>query len=240
MRVEAYKLWLMPVPRFAFAAVLVSSIAVGIVLIAWSPASASQYTGVSSAVVLALTGLVATVLGVWSSTLEFGAGTLQRTLTAESDRNRVLLSKLAVLVVAAAALGVVGAATAGGLTDYATSRAGVYVDSGDLARLLFGGIPDIVASAVIGFGFGLLARSIGGGITVALAFIWVLSGLLSFAPPVSDLAYTRLVGDLDTHITGAAAADTQNGLVVSLVGVLVWVSVITVPGWIRFLRADLK
>ena len=239
MKVEFAKLWYIPLPRWIFAAVLVASIGVGGALLAWSPDSADTYRGVASVVVLLVASFAATVLGVWSSTLEFSAGTLQRTLTAESDRNRVLLSKLVVLLTATVGLAVVGAATAGGLTDYATSRAGVYLDSSHLARLLFGGIFDVLAFAVVGFGFGLITRSIGGGITLALAFTWVLNGALGIVPGIGRITFSTLASDMNTHITGDVG-ETKNNLAVAIIGVIGWLLVIVVPGWLRFTRGDLK
>ena len=239
MRVEFVKLWYIPLPRWIFAAVLVASIGVGGALIIWSPDSADSYRSVVSVVVSLVATFGATVLGVWSSTLEFSAGTLQRTLTAESDRNRVLFRKLVVLLVATVGLAVVGAATAGGLTDYATSRAGVFIDSGHLARLLFGGVFDVLAAAVVGFGFGLITRSIGGGITFALAFTWVVNGALGIVPGIDRITFSTLAADMNTHITGDTG-ETKNTLAVAIIGVIAWLLVIVVPGWLRFTRGDLK
>jgi ABC-2 type transport system permease protein len=239
MKVEFAKLWYIPLPRWIFAVVLVASIAAGGVLVAWAPDSADTYRSVASVVASLVGAFAATVLGVWSSTLEFSAGTLQRTLTAESDRNRVLFRKLVVLIAATVALAVVGAATAGGLADYATSRAGVYIDSGHLARLLFGSTFEVLAFAVVGFGFGLITRSIGGGITFALAFTWVLNGALGIVPGIGRITFSTFADDMNTHITGDTGV-TENSLAVAIIGVIAWLLIIVVPGWIRFTRGDLK
>jgi hypothetical protein len=34
--------------------------------------------------------------------------------------------------------------------------------------------------------------------------------------------------------------ETQNGLAVALIGTLLWCVVLILPGWIRFMRSDLK
>jgi ABC-2 type transport system permease protein len=148
--------------------------------------------------------------------LEFGSGTLQRTLTAEPDRNRVLAAKISLVLVAAVVVGAAAAATVGGLTHLAIIRAGTPIAAGDLARAVFAVVPAAMFAAAIGFGFGLLARSMGGGITIALAFLYVISGVLSFVPGLKTVAYGQASSDLVSAI------------------------VIVVPGWVLFLRADQK
>ena len=67
------------------------------------------------------------VIGVWLSTLDFTAGTTQRTLTAEPRRDRVPMGKLAVCLLAGAGIGLWVAAAGGGLTQLAANHAGVDV-----------------------------------------------------------------------------------------------------------------
>jgi ABC-2 type transport system permease protein len=134
--------------------------------------------------------------------------------------------------------GIAVAAAAGGLTNLAANHAGVEIDRGDLAAALFGQIPEWIADAAIGFGFGLLSRSMGGGIAATLAFVLALDGLISFIPGAGDYSFGQLSQDLSNGITGVG--ETQSGLGLAIVGVLAWCAVIIVPGWIRFLRGDLK
>ena len=144
------------------------------------------------------------------ATLEFSAGTLQRTLTAEPDRMRVLASKLALGLAVAIVGGVAVAAAAGGLANLAANHAGVEIDRGDLAAGLFGQIPEWAANVVIGFGFGLLARSLGGGIAAALAFLLALDGLLTFVPGAADYSFGQLSQDLSNGITGTGETVTAS------------------------------
>lgn len=77
-----------------------------------------------------------------------------------------------------------------------------------------------------------------GGIAATLAFVLALDGLISFIPGAGDYSFGQLSQDLSAGITGLG--ETQNGLAMSIAGVLAWCAVIIVPGWIAFLRGDLK
>ena len=96
------------------------------------------------------------------------------------------------------------------------------------------GSPDVT----IGFGFGLLSRSLGGGIAATLAFVLAVDGIISFIPGAGDYTFGQLSQDLSNGITGTG--ETVNGLGVAIIGVLAWCLLIVVPGWLRFLRGDLK
>jgi ABC-2 type transport system permease protein len=238
MRGEIVKLRYLPTPRWTAAVVAAAVVIVGAALLVTAPEDATKYVTVPNTAIGLITALAASVFGVWMATLEFGAGTLQRTLTAEPDRNRVLASKLALTLAVTAVAGVAVAAAAGGISNLAANHAGAEIDRGDLAAALFGQIPEWIADAAIGFGFGLLTRSMGGGIAATLAFLLALDGLITFIPGAGDYSFGQLSQDLSNGITGIG--ETQNGLGIAIVGVLAWCAVIIVPGWIRFLRGDLK
>ncbi|WP_020107201.1 ABC transporter permease subunit [Nocardia sp. 348MFTsu5.1] len=238
MRAEIAKLRYLPLPRWTAVAVLAAAVIAGFALIAFRPDSSSTYTEVPSTVLDSLNQIALMVLGVWIATLEFSSGTLQRTLTAESRRTRVLTAKLVVLIVAALILLVVSVATLGGLIHFAAIENDVDIDKAHLVRTLFGTIPVSVAFALIGFGFGLLLRSMGGGITVALAFTFVISGVVSLAPHAAEYTVTQFSNDLSNHLTGNGA--TVHGWTLAAIGTLGWCLIVIVPGWIKFLRDDLK
>ena len=142
------------------------------------------------------------------------------------------------MLVIGAATGLAVAAAAGGLAHLAANHAGIALDDGKLAGALFGQAPQAVAAAAIGFGFGLLSRSFGGGIALGILFVLVFDGFVSFIPGAEDYTFGQLSQDLSNGITGDGA--TQNGLAVSIVGVIAWCAVVVIPGWLRFLRSDLK
>jgi ABC-2 type transport system permease protein len=238
MNAELAKLRYLPLPRWTAAAIAAATIIVGAALLIVAPDDPAKYVSVPNTAINTVVSLAALVFGVWLATLEFSSGTLQRTLTAEPDRNRVLAAKLAVTVAAAAAGALAAAAAGGGLVQLAANHAGIDIDEGDLAAALFGQAPEAVSAAVVGFGFGLLARSLGGGIALGLVFMLVLDGFLSFVPGAEDYSYGQLSQDLSNNITGIG--ETVNGLAIALLGVLAWCAIVLAPGWLRFLRGDLK
>lgn len=238
MRAELLKVKYLPFPRWT-AAFLAGVVAVmGVALAASAPSDPAKYVSIPNSSVGLVTALTAIVFGVWVSTLEFAAGTLQRTLIAEPDRRRVLASKLVLVIVVTTIAGALVAAAAGGLSHLAANRAGIEIDDGDLAGDLFGSIPTWVSGAIIGYGFGLLGRSLGGGIAASFVFVLAFDGLISFIPGVQDYTWGQVSSDLTAHL--GATGDTQNGLAVALIGTILWSAAIVVPGWIRFTRGDLK
>jgi ABC-2 type transport system permease protein len=238
MTAELLKVKYLPFPRWTAAFVAAVVAIMGVVLAVVEPTEPDKYVSIPHSSVGLVTALTAIVFGVWASTLEFAAGTLQRTLIAEPDRRRVLAAKLALVIAVTAVAGLLVAAAAGGLSHLAANRAGVEIDDGDLAGDLFGSIPSWVSGAVIGYGFGLLGRSLGGGIAASFVFVLAFDGLVSFIPGAQDYTYGQLSSDMVNHL-GATGA-TQNGFAVALAGTIAWCAVIVVPGWIRFTRGDLK
>lgn len=238
MNAELLKLRYLPTPRWTAAFVAAVVVIVGVVLLAVAPSDPDKYISIPNTTIGLVTAIAAMVFGVWLATLEFSAGTLQRTLTAEPDRNRVLAHKLLVVIAVATIGGLLVAASAGGLAHLAANRAGIEIDDSDLAGQLFGSVPVWMASSVIGFGFGLLARAPGGGIAISLVFVLAFDGVISFIPGVQDYTYGQLTADLTNNIGGTG--ETQNGLGLAIIGTAAWCALIVLPGWVRFLRGDLK
>ncbi len=238
LRAEIAKTRYLPLPRLTATAVMSAAVITGAALIVFRPRNPQNYISISSTAVIQVLDIAVMVFGVWVAALEYGSGTLQRTLTAEPDRNRVLVSKLVVVLIGSAVLGAAAAATVGGLTHLAIVRTNAPIGAGDLARAVFAAVPDGIFAAAIGFGFGLLARSMGGGITFGLVFLFVLSGVLSFIPGVKSISYGQASSDLTSGI--ARQGDTVHGVGIALLIMFVWSIVVVAPGWFTFLRADLK
>jgi ABC-2 type transport system permease protein len=238
LRAEIAKAHYLPLPRWTAVTVLAAAVITGAALIVFQPHNPGNYLDISSTALNQVLDIAAMVFGVWVAALEFGSGTLQRTLTAEPDRNRVLTSKIIVVLIGTAVLGAAAAATVGGLTHLAIIRTGAPVAASDLARAVFAVVPDAVFAAAIGFGFGLLARSMGGGITLSLAFLYVVSGVLSFIPGLKKVAYGQSSSDLVNAI--ADRGNTVHNAGVALLITVIWTIIIVIPGWVLFLRADQK
>ncbi|MGZ4248864.1 MAG: ABC transporter permease subunit [Solirubrobacteraceae bacterium] len=235
---EIAKLRYLALPRWVAGAVIGVALLVGTGLIVFQPTKAKLYTAIPSQALSAAFAFAAIAFAVWVIAVEFSSGTLQRTLTAEPDRHRVLGAKLTSALLGTAIVALAAAATSSGLSDIATTRAGINLDSGDLAGQLFSQVPVALAYAGVGFGFGLLARSMGGGITLALGLVFVFNGALGFIPGFRDYTFGQLTQDLTSRLSGHG--DARNGLAVAAIGTIVWVVIILIPGWLRFVRGDLK
>jgi ABC-2 type transport system permease protein len=235
---ELAKLRYLHLPRWTAGAVLAAAVLVGVGLLIFPPTDPARYASTPTFAMSVTLTIAAIVFGVWIATLEFASGTWQRTLTAEPDRGKVLLAKLAVLLLGLIGLGVIAVGTTIGLSDLAASRAAADVDSGDVARQVAAILPPAIAAGVVGFGFGLLAGSTGGGIAAAFAFVFVLDGFLTQVPELGDWTFGRVTGDVQAKIAGDAAA--EHALVASLAATIAWSALILAPGWVRILRSDLK
>jgi ABC-type transport system involved in multi-copper enzyme maturation permease subunit len=238
---EIMKLRLLALPRWTAVIVLGGVVLVGALLDAFPRDDGDDFLNLMSTATFLLGEIAAIVLGAWAATLEFGSGTLQRTLTAQADRSRVLLAKLGVVVLAAGALALAAALAGGGLVDLVARQQGVDIDGGDVLQTMLANVPAAVAVAVVAFGLGLLTRSIGGAITVTLTFVLVLPGILVILPDVNRFMYASFEGDMISRLAGdvAPGADVHS-LPVAVLGVVVWALVLLVPGWLRFGRDDLK
>ena len=131
MNAELLKLRYLPTPRWTAAFVAAVVLIVGVVLLAVAPREPDKYVSIPTTTVGLTTAIAAMIFGVWLATLEFSADTLQRTLTAEPDRNRVLAHKLLVVVAIAVVGGLLVAASAGCLAHLAANRHGVEIDDGE-------------------------------------------------------------------------------------------------------------
>jgi len=238
MSAEFAKLRYLAFPKWTAVAVLAAAVVVGVALLVFSPSDPKWYETTPAIVLTLVLPLAGITLGAWIATLEFASGTMQRTLTAEPDRHRVLWSKLLVVLIAMALIALAAVAAGFGLADFAAHRASVAIDDADLGRHLFSEVPQALSATALGFAVGLLTRSIGGGIAGGFALSFVLDGALRAIPAVGDYTYGQLSGDLAGAISGGT--ETINGPAIALVGTIAWVVVLLLPGWIRFARGDLR
>jgi len=238
MRSELAKVRYLSLPKWTAVVVAAAVIITGIVLLLITRQAPEKYVSIPNDAAGTVAEFAAVIFGVWLSTLEFASGTMQRTLTAEPDRNRVLSAKLLVVIGAVLVGGILVAAAASGFSHLAATRHHVHLDDGELAGTLFGAVPSWIAASVVGFGAGLLTRSFGGGVAVALIFLLAVDGAISFIPPLRHLTYGELTSDMTNDIGGLG--EPHNGLGVAILGTVIWCLILTIPGWLRFLRGDLK
>lgn len=133
---------------------------------------------------VALAQLALGVLGVLVTAGEYSTGMIRSTLAAVPKRLPVLWSKAAVYGVVALAVGAVGAFVAflidGGILS-GTPAALAFSHSGVVRSLLGAGLY-LGLVGVIGAALGSLLRSVAGGISVLVASLMVVPGLVSLLP----------------------------------------------------------
>jgi ABC-2 type transport system permease protein len=176
------------------------------------------------------------LLGALSVTGEFRHGTIRPTLLITPDRVHVLRSKVAVVMLAGAAFGVVATAIGAGVGGIALSARGIAVglDGGDRARLLLGGVLAASLWAGLGVGIGAVVRAqvpAIAGLCVWLLFVENL--LVAFVPKVGRFGPGAAGGaiagiDTDTLLAPGAGA----AVLVAYAGIVVAV------GAIAFARRD--
>ncbi|WP_030599471.1 ABC transporter permease [Streptomyces fulvoviolaceus] len=143
----------------------------------------------STAVSLALFGttfaqLALGVLGVLGTAGEYSTGMIRSTLAAVPRRLPVLWSKAAVFGLVALAVGMLGAfgtfLFASGIVDGTDAAVGL-TDAGVVRSLLGAGLY-LGLVGVIGAALGALLRSVAGGISVLVAALMLIPGLMSLLP----------------------------------------------------------
>lgn len=143
----------------------------------------------ATAVSLSLFGVVLAqlalgVLGVLVTAGEYSTGMIRSTLAAVPRRLPVLWSKAAVFGLVALVLGAVGAFVAflidGGILS--GTQAALTMSDGGVVRSLLGAAVYLGLVGVIGAALGSLLRSVAGGISVLVAALMILPGLISLLP----------------------------------------------------------
>lgn len=134
---------------------------------------------------VALVGQIsALVLGVMIVTSEYSTGAMRTTLAAVPRRTHVLVAKGLVLGVVVFVLGVVTAFACfyAGNVPLRTRGVGVPLSEPGVTRALFGSGLYLAGLAVFGLAIGFLLRHTAGAVTVGLALIFIVGGLVGLIP----------------------------------------------------------
>lgn len=165
--------------------------------------------------------LAMAVTGVLVISSEYTSGAIRTTLTTVPDRMRVFAAKAIVLSGFALAAGLVIAVSCFLLTQvFFSGEESASLGYHGVARATLGGAIYLAASALLSFGIGGIIRNTGGGITVAVAALFVL--------PVMFLAVPGVIGDdIAQYVTTNAGA--QITFITGDDGIGAW------PGFLVFL-----
>ncbi len=233
MTPELLKLRCLPTPRWVVAGTLGAlATAIGLAI--------AFGVGPDDGVALGLgaelpTAIAAIVLGVWVVGLEYGQNTMRRVLTAEPRRLRVVVAKLALAVAAAAALTVVVFAIAAAALPAIADSHDEALSAGDVVRAGLAALIGNAALAAVGGAFGLLVRSMAGGLTIALVYAFVVDTSLSAIPRVGD--YTSSGAQLEIYDAITQAPGEQAVVQAALV-LAAWVAAFVALGAVRLVRSD--
>lgn len=190
--------------------------------------------------------MVLGALGVIAMTTEFTSGAVRSSLTAVPRRNTLLGAKAVALSLWTGSAGLVLLLLSHFLLVMMTDQIGMLspVTDSSVAAIYGANWLVVVLTALMGFGLGALTRSSAGGIVVlavvlfvvqvVLAIVWTASGFADWAENLMSIEYNSLV----SAFTGGEEAETdleawQGGL-----GILIWVAVSFIAGWVNFLRRD--
>jgi ABC-2 type transport system permease protein len=133
---------------------------------------------------VSLAQLALGVLGVLVTAGEYSTGMIRSTLAAVPKRLPVLWSKAAAFGVVAFAVGLVGAFVTFliGSGILSGTPAALTISDGGVVRSLLGAAVYLGLVGVIGAALGALLRSIAGGISVLVAALMIVPGLISLLP----------------------------------------------------------
>jgi hypothetical protein len=199
--------------------------------------AANPVNGATTALSGALFGQLAMlVIGVLAITSEYSTGGIRSTLVAVPRRNRVVIAKAVVVGILALVVGTVSAFVAFfvGQAILATKNFDVGIGDPNVLRAVFGTGLYLAGCALFGLGIGLIIRSSGGGITIAIASLFVLPPLLSLIPgSVGDQIQKFLPSNAGQAITDTVTAPDRLGAWVGyLVFSLWWVLLLVVGSWL--------
>lgn len=237
MRAELAKLRALPLPRWTLA-IEVGIVVVAAVIVLFAGGSDSEHYKTAAVVGGAIgTGVGSIVIGVWVMGLEYGQKTIRRALTADPRRGRLAVSKLAVALLAVEATTVAVWALATLLAALLASVNGASSPVGDILPEAASFLVLNAIYATVGWAIALLTRSMAGGITVALALVFVLDTALGAVPSVGD--YT--LGMSATEIANAISGEGDHpDLARGVLATAAWIGGFTVAGLLRFTRTDVR
>lgn len=196
---------------------------------------------------LAIVGQIAAyVLGVMTISSEYSTGGIRSTLTAVPRRTEILVAKAVLL---AALVFAVGLATAfacffAGNIGLDAKHVGVSLSDPGVTRGIVGSGLYLAGLTLFGLAVGFLLRHTAGAITIGLALIFVVSGLVGLIPgSIGEWIYKVMPANAGAQITqfGETRSDQSHKLFSPWVGFAVFcleIAVLLVAGGLLFEKRD--
>ena len=227
MRAELLKIRSMPTPLWSGVAVLAAFVAGLAITFIWGVGN-----DLDSTVLIGLpTAIASIVLGVWVFGVEYGQNTMRRTVAADPDRVRLVLAKLGVVLILAAAVTALLYLLALPLYGLANSGHDFAFPADELLRQGASAVFGNLVYVLVGAAFAMITASMAGGMTAALVFIFVLDSIMSLIPKVGDYTFGLALADVNEAIAGGAMEGAEGA------GHSGGVALLVVAGWVAFLLA---
>lgn len=158
-----------------------------------------------------LAGFFALVLGILAITTEFRHGTATPSLLAVPDRTSWAVSKLIANATAGLLLGLAAVLIPALILLAIFSARGIdaSADAGEVTRIVAGSTAGAGLLAALGVGLGALLRNQVGAIVGALAWIFVLEGLLGLIPGLDEIVPKYAPGAAWSAVTGTETVSDQ-------------------------------
>jgi ABC-2 type transport system permease protein len=159
----------------------------------------------------------AAMIGLMAMTSEFRHGTIRATFVFTPARTLVVAAKVLASFIVGIAFGALGAGLAlgSGVAMIEARGFDVLIDSGDVRRLLLGGIAMSALWAAVGVGLGALVRNQVFAIVGLFAWVFVVEILLfQYLPEIARYA----PGAAGTAMTGDTVGDSSIDLLPALTG----------------------
>lgn len=238
MNAELRKLISLPMPRWTAVAVLACGLVAGVIV--FFAGTGGEPAEILSGVVGVPLWIASIVIGAWMIGVEYGQKTMRRALSADPGRLRLIASKLVVLFAYVVLLTAVATIFGAVVLAVAASGHGGGAGIGDAVKIGFGSLTQNLIYAAVGFFLALFTRSMAGGMTVALAFGFIIDSVLSAIPQYGDYSLSIAATDIYAAVVGTELAgitedpDLGRGLLITAA----WLTLFGVVSGLRFLRAD--
>jgi ABC-2 type transport system permease protein len=231
----------LPTPRWTLLASLGCVVIASLIVFATGPGPSEESLPLNMGMGFP-TWIAAIVLGVWMAGLEYGQKTMRRTLTRNPNRIRVAFDKLVIALLATAVVSIAVTLLAAPLFALATINHDNAIPAIDSLRTGLGGLANNLVYAAAGFSFGLVTRSMAGGMTIALAFFFVVDSATTAIPKVGDYMLSAVTGETYQAIVGTeiVGTDLEVNLARAILMTLVWVALFLGVSFMVFRDTDVK
>jgi ABC-2 type transport system permease protein len=188
--------------------------------------------------------VAALVLGVLAVSSEYGTGMIRTSLTAMPRRVEVLVAKVLVLGVLLVVVGVATAFLCYALSNpfLSAKHIGVPLSATGVMRSLVGNGLYLMVLGLFGLALGFLIRHTAGAITVGLALIFVVGGLVSLLPGTwGHWVYKLMPANAGSQITQAVQYGNHDKMLAPWAGFAVFcgeVALLLIIGGVLFRRRD--